>query len=262
MNIENLTPYATNESKSVQITQAFDVIAHRYDRLNRVLSFGIDLLWRHRALRLLQAAPPARLLDVATGTADLAIMAARRLPHTRIVGIDLSEGMLRIGRAKVAAAGLDSRITLTPGDGLALAFPDASFDAVTSAFGVRNFENLLTGFREMRRVLKPGGRIVILELSEPRAFPMRPLFRFYLRNVMPWVGRLLTGHGREYQYLPASIEKVPQRGEMLSLLQAAGFTGCRCKAYTFGICSCYTGSAPALHIGALRPRNSDKKRVV
>ncbi|MDD4017753.1 MAG: bifunctional demethylmenaquinone methyltransferase/2-methoxy-6-polyprenyl-1,4-benzoquinol methylase UbiE [Kiritimatiellae bacterium] len=244
MNIENLTPYSSDESKRVQITQAFDVIAHRYDRLNRILSFGIDLLWRLRALRLLQATPPARLLDVATGTADLAIMAARRLPRTHITGIDLSENMLKIGRAKVAAAGLDRRITLTPGDGLALAFPDASFDAVTSAFGVRNFENLLAGFREMRRVLKPGGRIVILELSEPRAFPMRPLFRFYLRKVMPWAGRLLTGHGREYRYLPASIEKVPQGGEMLSLLQAAGFTGCRHTSYTFGICSCYTGSAP------------------
>lgn len=242
MNIEDLTPYASNESKSVQITQAFDVIAHRYDRLNRILSFGIDLLWRLRALRLLQTDPPARLLDVATGTADLAIMAAHRLPHTRIVGVDLSEGMLEIGRAKVAAAGLDRRITLTPGDGLALVFPDTSFDAVTSAFGVRNFENLLTGFREMCRVLKPGGRIVVLELSEPHAFPMRPIFRFYLRKVMPWVGRLLTGHGREYRYLPASVEKVPQGGEMLSLLQMAGFTGCRCKSYTFGICSCYTGT--------------------
>ncbi len=242
MNIEDLTPYASNESKSVQITRAFDVIAHRYDRLNRVLSFGVDLLWRLRALRLLQADPPARLLDVATGTADLAIMAARRLPHTRIVGIDLSGGMLETGRAKVAAAGLDRHITLAPGNGLALAFPDASFDAVTSAFGVRNFENLLTGFREMHRVLKPGGRIVILELSEPRAFPMRPLYRFYLRKVMPWAGRLLTGHGREYRYLPASVEKVPKGGAMLSLLQKAGFTGCRCISYTFGICSCYTGT--------------------
>ena len=241
MNVEKLTPYSSGESKRVQITQAFDVLAHRYDLLNRVFSFGIDLLWRRRALRLLQKTPPARLLDVATGTADLAIMAARRWPRAHIVGLDLSEKMLAIGGAKAAAAKLDTRITLRTGDGLALDFPDASFDAVTAAFGVRNFENLVAGFSEMRRVLKPGGRVVILELSEPQRFPLRRLYAFYLRRVIPRVGTLLTGHAREYVYLPASIEQVPQGEAMLDLLRTTGFAGCRCETYTFGICSCYTG---------------------
>ncbi len=243
MNVEKVTPYATGDSKRAQITQAFDTLAHRYDRLNRVLSLGIDVYWRHRALRLLRRSPPARLLDVATGTADFALLAARRLPQTHVTGVDLSENMLALGRAKVAAAKLDARIALQTGDGLALDFPDASFDAVTAAFGVRNFENLAAGFREMRRVLKPGGRVVVLELSEPERFPARPLYRFYLRRVIPAVGRLLTGHAREYLYLPASIEQVPQGEAMLALLRAAGFTACRRETYTFGACSCYTGMA-------------------
>ena len=244
MNVEKITPYASGESKRVQITQAFDVIAQRYDRLNRVLSFGIDLLWRHRALRLLRDDQPTRLLDVATGTADFAIMAARRLPQATITGIDLSEGMLRIGRAKVAEAQLDERIRLQIGDCLSLDFADASFDAALAAFGVRNFENMASGFAEIRRVVKPGGRIVILELSEPKAFPIHTLFRFYLRHIIPFAGRLLTGHTREYLYLPASIEQVPQGETMLDLLRAAGFSDCRCETYTFGICSCYSGTVP------------------
>jgi len=244
MNVEKVTPYASGDSKRVQITQAFDTLAPRYDRLNRILSLGIDLYWRRRALRLLRHKPPARLLDVATGTADFALLAARRLPQTHITGIDLSENMLAIGRAKVKKANLDARISLQTGDCLASAIPDASFDAVTAAFGVRNFEDLAAGLREMLRVLKPGGRAVILELSEPERFLMRTLYRFYLRRVIPWVGRLLTGHAREYLYLPASIEQVPQGEAMLALLRNAGFTDCRRETYTSGICSCYTGCAP------------------
>lgn len=244
MNIEHLTPYDTGESKRAQIKQAFDVLAHRYDRLNRVLSLGIDLHWRRRALRLLQAGRPARVLDVATGTGDFALLAARALPQAQVTGVDLSEAMLKIGRDKVQAAGLAARVTLQAGDGLALAFPDASFEAVTAAFGVRNFESLAAGFAEMRRVMKPGGRVAILELSEPRTGPLRPLYRFYLRRVIPLAGRLLTGHAREYRYLPTSIEQVPQGEAMLDLLRAAGFAECRCETYTFGICSCYTGVRP------------------
>jgi demethylmenaquinone methyltransferase/2-methoxy-6-polyprenyl-1,4-benzoquinol methylase len=245
MKVEKVTPYASDESKRAQITRAFDGLSRRYDRLNRILSMGLDLGWRRRALGHLSEAPPADILDVATGTADFAIMAARRLPQARITGIDLSEGMLNAGRCKVASAGLKDRITLKTGDCLTLDFHDASFDAVTAAFGVRNFASLAAGFAEIRRVLRPGGRVVILELSEPHAFPMRQLHRFYLRYAIPLVGRLLTGLANEYRYLPASIEQVPQGEEMLALLRDAGLTGCTFESYTFGICTCYVGRASA-----------------
>ena len=243
MKVETVTPYVTDESKRAQIMRAFDTLAHRYDLLNRVLSLGLDLGWRRRALRILRDEQPAHILDVATGTGDFAILAAQRLPPCAVTGVDLSEGMLEAGRRKVAAAGLSARVTLQAGDAQALPFSDASFDAVTAAFGVRNFESLVAGFREMRRVLKPGGRAVILELSAPNAFPIRQLHHFYLRHWIPLIGKLLTGHAREYAYLPASVELVPQGDAMLSLLRAAGFADCRCERYTFGICSCYTGSA-------------------
>ena len=243
MKVETVTPYVTDESKRAQIMRAFDTLAHRYDLLNRVLSLGLDLGWRRRALRSLRDVQPAHILDVATGTADFAILAAQRLPPCAVTGVDLSEGMLEAGRRKVAAAGLSARVTLQTGDAQALPFSDASFDAVTAAFGVRNFENLAAGFREKRRVLKPGGRADILELSAPNAFPMRQLHRFYLRYWIPLIGRLLTGHAREYAYLPASVEQVPQGDAMLDLLREAGFGDCLCETFTFGICSCYTGRA-------------------
>ena len=241
MKVESVTPYASGASKRVQITHAFDALARRYDRLNRILSLGLDLGWRRRALRHLCAAPATSVLDVATGTADFAILAAQLLPLASITGIDLSEGMLEAGRNKVAAAGLGTRVTLRTGDCLALDFPNAAFGAVTVAFGVRNFENLAAGLAEIRRVVKPGGQVVILEFSEPRVFPLRPLYRFYLKRVLPFVGRLLTGLTNEYRYLPASIEQVPQGEAMLALLGEAGLTDCRLETYTFGICSCYTG---------------------
>ncbi len=249
--VERVTPYATDESKRVQIARAFDALARRYDPLNRVLSLGLDTGWRRRALSLLREAPPARLLDAATGTADFALLAARLFPAARITGIDVSEGMLEKARRKVSAAGLSGRIALRAGDALALPFPEASFDAVTAAFGVRNFEDIAAGFSEMRRVLVPGGRAVILELSEPETFPLRQLHHLYLRHWIPFVGRMLTGRTREYAYLPASIEQVPQGEAMLALLGNAGFSDCRCTRYTFGACTCYTG------IKASRARRSE-----
>ncbi|MDX9867526.1 MAG: bifunctional demethylmenaquinone methyltransferase/2-methoxy-6-polyprenyl-1,4-benzoquinol methylase UbiE [Kiritimatiellia bacterium] len=241
MKVEQITPYGSGEGKREQITRAFDAIAPGYDRLNRLLSFGLDLFWRRRALRLLRGAPPARVLDVATGTADFAIAAARRLPQARVTGIDLSEAMLTLGREKVRRAGLSARVSLHRGDTLALDFPDASFDAVTAAFGVRNFASLVDGFREMRRVLKPGGRVLLLELSRPERFPLRMLHDAYLRVAVPVIGRRVSGHAREYAYLPASIRQVPQGGAMLDLLRAAGFRETRCERYTGGICSAYCG---------------------
>lgn len=244
MGVESLTPYGTNESKRVQIARAFDALAQRYDLLNRVLSLGLDLGWRRRALAPLRRDAPPHVLDAATGTGDFAILAARLLPQARVTGVDLSEAMLAIGRDKVAAARLGDRVTLLAADVLRLPFEDAAFDAATAAFGVRNFEDLPAGFRELRRVLKPGGRLVVLELSEPARFPLRQLHHLYLRRWIPWVGRAISGLAQEYAYLPASIERVPQGQAMLALLREAGFEACACASYTFGICSCYTASRP------------------
>lgn len=243
MSVENITPYDSGEGKRAQIEKAFDTLAHSYDLMNRILSLGLDLSWRRRALRLLLDAPPATLLDVATGTADFALQTARLLPQARITGIDLSDAMLAIGCAKADKAGLGQRLALVRGDCLALPFPDATFDAATAAFGVRNFENLSAGFRELHRVLKPNARMVILELSEPAFNPMRGLYRFYLKRWIPFLGRVLTGHAQEYAYLPESIAHVPQGADMLRLLREAGFKECRFETYTFGICTCYTGRA-------------------
>jgi len=242
-----LTPYDSDQPKRTQIAQAFDVIAHRYDRLNRVLSFGVDLRWRRRAIRHLSEAAPARVLDVATGTADLAIMTARALPQALVTGIDLSDNMLRIGRDKVSRSRMDDRVNLIQGDCLALPFADATFDAATAAFGVRNFEDISGGLTELCRVLKPGGLAVILELSRPEREPARSLFLFYLRVLMPFLGRCLSGHAREYRYLPASVAAVPQGAKMLALLQAAGLVACGFERYTLGACTCYTGRKPAPH---------------
>ena len=241
MSVESITPYGSAECKRTQITKAFNAIAGRYDLINRILSLNLDTQWRRRALRLLLPAPPARLLDIATGTADFAMLAARRLPQAHITGIDISEGMLKAGRAKIAKAKLDGRIVLESGDCLALPYAAESFDAVTAAFGVRNFERIPAGLSEMRRVLKPGGTVLILELSRPERFPACPLFHLYMRTALPAVSRLLSGHVREYRYLLASIKHVPQGEAMLALLRATGFTECRHETYTFGICSCYIG---------------------
>ena len=239
MPVENVTPYASGECKRDQVKQIFDTLAHGYDRLNRILSLGIDRSWRYRALRPLREHSPARVLDMATGTADLAILAARLLPEVQVTGIDLSNEMLAIGRTKIANAGLTERITLQQGDCLDSALPDELFDVVMAGFGVRNFASLSAGFGEMYRVLAPGGQLVILELSKPITWPWRVLYRFYLRYVITCVGRLLTGHAQEYAYLPASIEQVPQREGMCALLRDAGFSACHFSSYTFGICTCY-----------------------
>ncbi len=241
MRVENITPYDSAASKHEQIKEAFNAIAPRYDRLNRVLSLGIDIGWRKRALRYLSACAPARVLDVATGTADMAIMAAQALPTAFVEGIDLSGAMIAIGRAKIERTGVAQRVKLLEGDALSLPFADGSFDAVISAFGVRNFADITTGLREMRRVLKPGGLIVILELSRPERFPMRQLFRVYMRFVMPLMSRMFSRHKREYRYLPASIMHVPQGAEMLAMLRAADFVECERQKYTGGVCSCYIG---------------------
>jgi len=236
-----VTPYrSTEESKKEQVERMFDKIAPRYDLLNRVLSLGIDVWWRRRALGYLRPAAPKEILDVATGTADVAIMAAKILKPERVVGVDIANQMLDFGRIKIKREALDSTITLETGDSEDLHFPDASFDAVTVAFGVRNFENLGKGLSEMLRVLRPGGRIVILEFSRPRLFPFKQLYNAYFKYVLPLIGRLTSRDMRAYTYLFESVQAFPEGDNFLNILSKTGYQHPQCERLTLGICSIYT----------------------
>lgn len=239
--VENITPYgADSRDKTEQVREMFDAIAPAYDFMNRAMTFGIDKLWRRKAVKLLASSPHDDILDVATGTGDLAIRLARSLDPVTVVGVDLSEEMVEIGRRKVTAEGLDDTVTLGLGDCLLLPFPDSSFDAVTCAYGVRNFADIEAGYREMHRVLRPGGSVVILELSTPRSKLVTPFYNLYTRHVIPTVGRLVSKDVRAYSYLPESIAAVPQAGAMCAILEAAGFTSPRAIPLTFGTCTIYT----------------------
>lgn len=240
--MSQVKPYQAEGSKKEQVSQMFDRIAGKYDLLNRMLSLGIDLWWRKRAIRLLRPHRPQRLLDVATGTADLAIEAARQLPSTRIVGVDISREMLAIGRKKIAGKGLANRIELELGDSEALRFEDASFDAVTVAFGVRNFEDLEAGLREMARVLRPGGRVVILEFSHPQLFPFKQTYHFYFRHLLPLIGRLTSKDPKAYTYLYRSVMAFPQGSDFERILEKSGFAHPKTILLTLGICAIYTAT--------------------
>lgn len=226
-------------SKKEQIAGMFDQIAFRYDFLNHFMSFGIDRLWRRKALHYLDDLQPQKLLDVATGTADLAILAEKMLHPEQITGVDISKKMLQIGRQKVARAGLSEKISLQIGDSEALPYATGSFDAVTSAFGVRNFEYLETGLTEMCRILRPGGKAVILEFSSPVVFPVKQLYHFYFRYITPMLGKWIARNEEAYEYLPESVNAFPQGEEMKNILIHAGFQKAICKTLTFGICSVY-----------------------
>jgi demethylmenaquinone methyltransferase / 2-methoxy-6-polyprenyl-1,4-benzoquinol methylase len=218
----------------------FDRIAKRYDMLNRLMSFGVDRRWRKRTVAALAiAARPARVLDVATGTGDLAIDIARRHPAAEVIGIDPSANMLAVGRRKVTR--FDGRIVLEQGDAQALPYDDDHFDAVTIAFGIRNVSDRGLGLREMARVCKPGGRIAILELGEPRRGLIAPLARFHIRQVVPRVGALLSG-AREYRYLQSSIAAFPPPDQFAALMTASGLTVLEVVALTFGVCNLYVGT--------------------
>lgn len=238
---EKITPYGSGESKTEQVREMFDSIAPAYDFMNRAMTFGIDRIWRRIAVRKLRKYAPAKVLDVATGTGDLAMLLVRRLKSLRVTGIDLSEGMLGIARKKAEAAGLGGRIEFSKGDCLSLSYGDASFDAVTVAYGVRNFEHLEQGYREMFRVLRPGGALCVIELSTPRNPLVYALYRFYTRVLIPVAGRLVSKDTRAYSYLPESIAAVPQGEEMLNIMRRVGFSDCRCHRLTFGVCSIYMG---------------------
>ncbi len=238
-------PYHQQEAKKPQVSRMFDRIAPWYDFLNRLLSLGIDRSWRKKAIRQLQGESVNRLLDVATGTADLALEAARQLHPEEIIGVDISEQMLEIGRKKTGKAAGKTQIQLIQGDSEQLPFPDDHFDAVTVAFGVRNFEDLGKGLREMLRVLKPGGKIVVLEFSRPRAFPFRQVFNGYFKYILPGIGRLTSKDPRAYRYLYESVQAFPDGKDFLRELDQNGYSSHTCIPLTLGICSIYTASKPA-----------------
>lgn len=240
MDCEEINPYDDTRSKSAQVREMFDNIAPAYDFMNRAMTFGIDKLWRRRAVKILGQHGASRILDVATGTGDLALLMARCLQPQSIEGVDLSEKMIEVGRHKVSEAGLGHMIRLSVADCLNLPYADGSFDAVTVAYGVRNFENLLRGYSEMHRVLRPGGMLTVIELSTPTSTLVKPLYDLYTRHVIPAVGRLVSKDVRAYSYLPESIAAVPQGEAMLSLMRQAGFSETRFRPLTFGTCTIYT----------------------
>lgn len=217
----------------------FDNIAPWYDFLNHFLSLGIDISWRKKAIKCLRSTNPKILLDVATGTADLAIEAEKQLSPDKIFGVDIANEMLEVGRQKLSKKGLSDIIELQTGDSENLAFPDNTFDAVTVAFGVRNFENLEKGLTEMRRVMRPGGKVVILEFSKPTLFPFRQLYDFYFRNILPVIGRITSKDPKAYSYLYESVQAFPDGKKFVNVLESVGFQSTTHKPLTLGICSIY-----------------------
>lgn len=235
---ESVTPYGEG-SKQEQIRRMFDKIAPSYDRLNHALSLGIDRRWRRTAVDALGIHQPQQILDIATGTGDFALLLAKRIKPQYIVGADISEGMMAVGREKVKEEGLQNVISFQYEDCMQLSFPDGSFDAVTSSYGVRNFQNLDKGLQEMQRVLRPGGHLLIVELTPPPSFPMKQLFWLYAHVVMPLLGRLISHDDSAYTYLPASMDAFPQPEQMEGILRKAGFTEVQWRRFTFGISTMY-----------------------
>jgi demethylmenaquinone methyltransferase / 2-methoxy-6-polyprenyl-1,4-benzoquinol methylase len=222
------------------VRSLFDAIAQRYDLLNHLLSGGFDFLWRRQAIEHLTGLHPRTILDVATGTADFALSTLRLGPE-KVVGVDIAENMLARGRKKVAERGLESRIELQTGEAESLQFPDGTFDAAIVAFGARNFENLEAGLREMRRVLRPGGMIVVLEFSRPSAFPFKQLYFLYFRHILPLIGRMVSNHGEAYTYLPETVMKFPEGENFLKILSGIGLSRPEQERLTGGIATVYTG---------------------
>ena len=239
---ETILPYNNEERKGSQIKRMFDTIATNYDQLNHTLSFGIDKIWRRKGVATLKPYAPKTILDIATGTGDLAILMYQKLHPEKIIGADISEGMMNVGKQKVEAKGLSPYITFEYQDCTELTYADNSFDAITASFGVRNFENTAKGLTEMCRVLNPGGRLMILEFSTPEHFPMKQLYNLYSHTIIPIVGRYLSKQKEAYNYLPESIKVVPQGKVMTDLLTSCGFKDAKVKTLTFGICSLYTGT--------------------
>jgi demethylmenaquinone methyltransferase/2-methoxy-6-polyprenyl-1,4-benzoquinol methylase len=235
-----VVPYKEESvSKKEQVARMFDNISGNYDFLNHFLSLGIDRGWRKKAIKLLRPVSPKLMLDVATGTGDFAIQALDLNP-VKVIGVDISEGMLDVGRKKIVVKGLESKIELLSGDSENLPFPDNNFDAVTVGFGVRNFENLEKGLREINRVMKPGAMLIILEFSRPRSFPFKQIYNLYFKSILPKIGRWVSRDKAAYTYLPESVEAFPDGNDFIKILHGTGFKNTACKALTFGTSSIYS----------------------
>ncbi|RXK81170.1 bifunctional demethylmenaquinone methyltransferase/2-methoxy-6-polyprenyl-1,4-benzoquinol methylase UbiE [Filimonas effusa] len=240
---DHIVPYQNSEEeKKQQVASMFDSIAGRYDFMNRFLSGGIDVTWRKKAIAQLAPLKPKNILDVATGTGDVAIMTWHQLHPDKITGIDISEGMLEHGRQKIEKLGLTNGITLHKGDSETISYPDNTFDAITVAFGVRNFQNLEKGLKEMYRVLKPGGKLVILEFSRPKQPLFKGVYNIYMNFIAPGIGKLLARNKDAYQYLNNSMQAFPEREQLIRIMNEAGYSTTHYKALTMGICCYYCGS--------------------
>ncbi|MBN2745084.1 MAG: bifunctional demethylmenaquinone methyltransferase/2-methoxy-6-polyprenyl-1,4-benzoquinol methylase UbiE [Bacteroidales bacterium] len=227
-------------AKKDEVRNMFNSIAHRYDFLNHVLSFGVDYYWRHRVLKIVKQAKPTTILDIATGTADLAILMSKAKPK-KIIGIDISASMLQKGREKVMNKGLGELIELSLGDAEELDFPDNHFDLAMVAFGVRNFENLEKGLQEIRRVIKPGGQLLILEFSKPQHFPLKQLYNFYSFKILPLIGKIVSSDASAYTYLPKSVAHFPTYNDFVSIMRHVGFKENKFQKLTGGIATIYQG---------------------
>lgn len=239
-----VTPYSNRKgSKKEEVRQMFDNIAHSYDFLNHFFSMGIDVLWRKKAIRLIKKDNPEIILDMATGTGDFAVESARSIPGVKkVVGLDISQGMLDVGIKKIEKKKLNHIIELKQADSENIPIEDNYFDAFTVGFGVRNYQNLEKGLSEMLRVLKPGGIGVILEFSKPKKFPMKQLFAFYFKYIMPVIGKLLSKDSRAYSYLPESVQAFPEGEDFLNIMRKCGYRDVKQYPVTGGIASIYIGN--------------------
>jgi demethylmenaquinone methyltransferase/2-methoxy-6-polyprenyl-1,4-benzoquinol methylase len=237
--MSTVKPYSDSDlTKKEQVEQMFDNISGKYDELNHILSMGIDVGWRKKVVKIVKNHNPETVLDIATGTGDLAIMLAKAT-DAKIIGFDLSAGMLEVGRKKIKKQNLETRIEMIQGDAEKMPFEDNSFDCITVAFGVRNFENLKNGLDEIYRALKPGGKFVILEFSQPQSFPMKQLYGFYSKNILPIIGKKISKDKSAYTYLPESVKAFPYGEEMKKILKSSNFIKTTDKKLTFGISSIY-----------------------
>jgi demethylmenaquinone methyltransferase / 2-methoxy-6-polyprenyl-1,4-benzoquinol methylase len=243
---DDIKPFADEGSKKEQVSEMFDKIAPRYDFMNRFLSVGIDVIWRRKAIGLFKKDAPKYILDVATGTGDMAIMAAKILRPEQIAGIDISEGMLEIGRKKIEKESVATKIELYSGDGETINFAGNTFDGVMVAFGVRNFENLQKGLQEIFRVLKPGAQLVVLEFSKPKTPGIKQLYNLYMGVIAPQVARLFNQNKKAYQYLNESAKAFPDRQNFIDILNKTGYSNTYYKSLSLGICCIYSARKPAV----------------